>query len=29
MSGIIHAWKVDDNGQASPAIIDDFDDPLK
>ncbi|GLQ21494.1 zinc transporter ZntB [Algimonas porphyrae] len=28
MSGIVHAWKIDGNGQASPAAIDDFDEPL-
>lgn len=28
MSGILQAWKVDANGQASPAVIDDFDDAL-
>jgi len=29
MTGIIHAWKIDANGQATPAAMDDFDDPLK
>ncbi|MEM9599914.1 MAG: zinc transporter ZntB [Pseudomonadota bacterium] len=29
MSGILHAWKIDANGAASPATRDDFDDPLE
>jgi len=29
MTGILHAWKIDSNGEASPAALDDFDDPLK
>lgn len=29
MSGIIQAWKIDGNGQASTASLSDFDDPLE